>query len=73
MYSLTVPVLIRRANGGYLAVSEPGSSLRIGVEGSTEAEARQRFTESLAEWVKLGEVMTGQGENEIRFRQAKIK
>ena len=44
------PRLLRRLCGGWLAVSEDGSALLIGVEGATEEEARQRFAEALVRW-----------------------
>jgi hypothetical protein len=47
------PTLRRRENGGWLAISEPGAPLRIGVEGATADEARRRFVQALGEWVVL--------------------
>jgi hypothetical protein len=44
------PRLIERRNGGWLAVTEDDSPVRIGVVGATEAEARERFREALARW-----------------------
>ena len=47
------PVLIERTRGGWLAVSQAGSELRIGVVGDTEKQARQRFADALKKWAKL--------------------
>jgi hypothetical protein len=44
------PRLIERRNGGWLAVTEDESPVRIGVVGGTEAEARERFHEALTRW-----------------------
>ncbi len=44
------PRLIERRNGGWLAVTDDDSPVRIGVVGDTEAEARERFHEALARW-----------------------
>jgi hypothetical protein len=44
------PRLIERRNGGWLAVTEDDSPVRIGVVGGTEAEARERFHEALTRW-----------------------
>lgn len=49
----TEPVLTRCQWGGWLAVSEDGSALKIGTVGGTEAEARQAFASALREWVRL--------------------
>lgn len=47
------PRLRPRECGGWLAVSEPNDNLRIGVTASTEAEARERFAESVEAWLRL--------------------
>ena len=47
------PALIRRECGGWLAVSEEGSVLRIGFEGATEEEALQAFGVGRDKWVAL--------------------
>jgi hypothetical protein len=44
------PHLIERRTGGWLAVTEDGSPVQIGVVGDTEDEARERFREALARW-----------------------
>jgi hypothetical protein len=44
------PRLIERRNGGWLAVTDDDSPVRIGVVGDTEAEARERFHEALTRW-----------------------
>lgn len=44
------PRLLRRLNGGWLAVSGPGAEIRIGVEAETADEARKRFAEALQLW-----------------------
>lgn len=49
----TVPVLVERDYGGWLAVSESGSRIRIGVIGDSEGEARSKFAATVAEWEKL--------------------
>lgn len=44
------PQVLERACGGYLAISAPGAVLRIGADGRTEEEARQRFAELVRRW-----------------------
>ncbi len=43
----TTPKIIERKCGGFLAVSTEESRFKIGVQGQTEEEARQRFEESV--------------------------
>lgn len=43
------------ARSGYLAVSPPGATPRIGVIGATEEEARRRFSKALDAWDELEE------------------
>ena len=45
--------LLPRAAGGWLAVSAPGSALKIGVAGSSEKEATERFDSALEKWTAL--------------------
>lgn len=47
------PYLRAREGGGWLAVSEPGDGLRIGVTADTEPEARERFNASMQAWLRL--------------------
>ena len=47
------PRLVERACGGWLAVSEPGAFLRVGVEGRTADEARERFRLEVLAWAAL--------------------
>jgi hypothetical protein len=47
------PDLIRRACGGWLAVSPEGAILRIGVTAATEAEARDLFHQTAERWRQL--------------------
>lgn len=44
-----------RVRTGWLAVSEPGSALVIGVEAESETEAVERFTEALQRWASWGD------------------
>lgn len=44
------PQLIERRGGGWLAVTDDDSPVRVGVVGDTEAEVRERFREALARW-----------------------
>lgn len=44
------PLLLECDGGGWLAVSPARSPLRIGVAGSSVAEARSRFSNELREW-----------------------
>lgn len=53
IYSDIRPELIERERGGWLAVSGPGSELRIGTVGETADQAADRFDEALAEWARL--------------------
>jgi hypothetical protein len=54
-YDQVEPRLIRRANGGWLAVSGPGAPIGIGVEGDTADEARECFRRELAAWTALSD------------------
>lgn len=47
------PVVKQRASGGYLAVSAPGSTISLGVEGATEQEARTLFYKEREAWAPL--------------------
>jgi len=47
------PRLIRRAGGGWLAVTEDSFPLRIGATGVTEAEAVQRFRVAAERWEEI--------------------
>ena len=49
----TTPRIIQRKCGGFLAVSTEGSRFKIGVQGQTEEEARQRFEESVTMWERI--------------------
>jgi hypothetical protein len=44
------PRLIERRSGGWLAVTDDDSPVRVGVVGDTEDEARERFREALVRW-----------------------
>ena len=46
----TVPTLVERSCGGWLAVSSPGATLKIGVTADTEEEARAAFDRSVRKW-----------------------
>lgn len=50
MVTTLEPQLIERRNGGWLAVTDDDSPVRVGVVGDTEAEARERFRAALARW-----------------------
>jgi hypothetical protein len=52
---LAIRPTLSPAPGDSLAVSEPGSPLRVGVVGDTESEARERFNAELAAWAALSE------------------
>lgn len=47
--------LVLRARGGWLAVSEPGSPLAIGVRGQEPEQVESRFTQALEAWAALAE------------------
>jgi hypothetical protein len=47
------PRLLPRESGGWLAVTEPDDDLHIGVTADTEAEARDRFADAVAAWLRL--------------------
>ena len=53
--SSTIPLVMRRQCGGWLAVSRPGSDFSIGVEGDTEEMARDAFAVAIAAWMRLRE------------------
>ena len=50
---LAITPEIRRTPHGWLAISEVGSPLCVGVCGATEEQARERFGLELAEWAAL--------------------
>jgi len=47
------PELLEREQGGWLAVSDPHSEIRIAVEGKDESEARVAFERAAARWQEL--------------------
>ena len=55
MIAAIQPELIRCEWGGWLAVSAPGSVLRIGTIGETEDAARRTFESALRAWAILSE------------------
>lgn len=58
--------LVRRENGGWLAVSEEGAPLRIGVTASSADEARSRFAWAIHEWSILLDEQTEDGERTVK-------
>lgn len=50
--SAVVPMTIRRANGGWLAVAPPGARFKIGTTGETEQEAVDLFQIAWREWTE---------------------
>lgn len=50
-----VQPVVRPAPGGYLAVSEPRSIVRIGVIGADPEDAVQRFKKALEAWARLAD------------------
>ncbi len=50
---LSITPNLRRAPNGWLAVSSPGSPLRIGVVGHSKSDAQARFAASLQAWARL--------------------
>lgn len=55
MFAQIRPKLVERSCGGWLAISEPWASLKIGVAAATVEEATRRFESELAVWGKLFE------------------
>jgi hypothetical protein len=47
---VTKPVLTKRTRGGWMAISEAGSVLRVAVVGDTEEQAIERFDELIKGW-----------------------
>lgn len=47
------PRLLRLDSGGWMAVSEPGAPLALGVTGKTADSARERFAAALRAWIAL--------------------
>jgi hypothetical protein len=47
------PEITERHCGGWIAVSEVGATLRIGVTAPTEDAARTAFAQALAEWSNI--------------------
>lgn len=50
---MVAPKLIRRQCGGWLAVSPSTEEVKIGVTGSSEIEAEDRYRVALARWRAL--------------------
>lgn len=46
---------LRAVKGGWMAISAPGSRLRIAVIGESKNEALERFAEELQAWAVLEE------------------
>jgi len=46
------PDVVAMRCGGWLATSPRGVAIRIGVVGISEADARERFSESLGRWIE---------------------
>lgn len=47
------PRMLRRDNGGWLAVAPDGAPFRIGVAAWSADEAKRRFDREMKEWVVL--------------------
>lgn len=47
------PRILPRAGGGWLAASQDGAPIAIGVWGNTTEEARERFTAAVETWSAL--------------------
>lgn len=56
------PVVVQCEWGGWLAVSQEGSLLRIGTVGATEEDAHRSFKAALEEWARWKESARGQPE-----------
>jgi hypothetical protein len=54
------PTLLRREDGGWLAVSPPNAPLLIGVAAWSADDARDRFVRAAREWTAL---LDGQTQN----------
>lgn len=52
-YDIVQPHLIRRTGGGWLAVSPKHARFLIGVTGTTEDEARDKFNVAYMQWIEL--------------------
>lgn len=47
------PKIVRRQCGGWLAVSPPSTTLRIGVTADTEEEVRAQFRRARDRWAEI--------------------
>jgi len=47
------PILIRRENGGWLAVTQAGTPITMGVVGWSAEDARSAFVRAAREWAWL--------------------
>lgn len=52
---LAIEPRVWQGRSGWLAVSEPGSVLNVGVVSDTEEAARQQFQDELEAWCRLHE------------------
>ncbi len=52
---LAIEPRVWHGRSGWMAVSEPGSVLNVGVVGDTEEAARQQFQDELEAWCRLHE------------------
>jgi len=44
------PKMIARRCGGWLALSPPSATIKIGVTGASEEDARQKYRDSMEKW-----------------------
>ncbi len=58
------PTLVRREDGGWLALSPPEAPVPIGVEAWSADDARNRFVRATKEWAAL---LDGQSMNEMNL------
>lgn len=49
------PILLRRENGGWLAVAPTGAPFRIAVAAWSADDARHRFEREMREWAEIAE------------------
>jgi hypothetical protein len=65
-FDQTEPTLLRREDGGWLAVSPPNAPLHIGVAAWSADDARDRFVRAAKEWAHLLDGQSQDGEMALK-------
>jgi transposase-like protein len=69
-HGLVMPNLVRRTDGGWLAVAPPGSLLSIAVTAFTEVEAQEKLCSVYNRWIEIRD--DSEPENTLRTQNSKL-